>query len=134
MTSDPSPHPLRLLIVDDSAMMRVMIKRAVSLCDVPVGAIFEAGNGAEALTVLERESIDAVFTDINMPVMTGPELLREILQRGWTNLVRVIISTDGSAARRAEMHDLGVRLYVEKPFPPEVVRDVLTACVPGGSC
>jgi two-component system chemotaxis response regulator CheY len=120
-------RPLNILIVDDSAMMRMMIKRVTGLCGVPIGEIFEAGNGREAITVLETHKVDALFTDINMPVMTGTELLRAIEQDGrWRDLLRVIISTDGSAARRAEADELHVRLYVEKPFRPEVMRDVLS--------
>jgi len=119
-------RPLNVLIVDDSAMMRMMIKRVTGLCEVPIGRIFEAANGAEAITILEAEAIDALFTDINMPVMTGTELLRTISGNPrWRDLVRVIISTDGSEARRNEVKDLDVRLYVEKPFRPEVMRDVL---------
>ena len=54
-------------------------------------------------------------------------LLRTIERDGrWPTLLRVIISTDGSAARRAEADELHVRLYVEKPFRPEVMRDVLS--------
>lgn len=118
---------LNILIVDDSAMMRAMIKRVTALADVPVGQVHEAANGAEAIQVLETHDIQALFTDINMPVMTGTELLREIERRGqWPDLVRVIISTDGSAARREEVSDLHVRCYVEKPFRPEVMRDVLS--------
>jgi len=122
-----SGRPLNILIVDDSAMMRMMIKRVTGLCGVPIGEIFEAGNGREAITILESQRVDALFTDINMPVMTGTELLRTIEQDGrWPTLLRVIISTDGSAARRAEADELHVRLYVEKPFRPEVMRDVLS--------
>jgi two-component system chemotaxis response regulator CheY len=120
-------RPLNILIVDDSAMMRMMIKRVTGLCGVPIGEVFEAGNGREAIAVLESQKVDALFTDINMPVMTGTELLRAIEQDGrWPTLLRVIISTDGSAARRAEADELHVRLYVEKPFRPEVMRDVLS--------
>lgn len=117
---------LNILIVDDSAMMRAMIKRVAGLADIPIGTVYEAGNGQEAIEILESHQIDALFTDINMPVMTGTELLREIERRGaWKDLVRVIISTDGSAARREEVSELHVRCYVEKPFRPEVMRDVL---------
>jgi len=120
-------RPLNLLIVDDSAMMRAMIRRVVGLCGAPIGEIFEAGNGREAIAVLKGQTVDALFTDINMPVMTGTELLRAIEQDGrWPALLRVIISTDGSAARRAEADTLHVRLYIEKPFRPEVMRDVLS--------
>lgn len=125
-TSLEAGRSISILIVDDSAMMRTMIKRVVSMCDLPIGELFEAGNGAEALRVLETHPIQALFTDINMPVMSGTELLREIARRGsWDDMVRVIISTDASAARRAEVDDLGVRCYIEKPFSPEVMRDVL---------
>ena len=119
-------RPLNILIVDDSAMMRAMIKRVAGLADIPIATVYEAGNGQEAIEILESHPIDALFTDINMPVMSGTELLREIERRGeWKDLVRVIISTDGSAARREEVSELHVRCYVEKPFRPEVMRDVL---------
>ena len=118
--------PLNVLIVDDSATMRALLYRVVGLADLPIGAIYQAPNGAEALKVLENHSIQAVFTDVNMPVMNGMELLREMAARDeWKDILRVIISTDGSRLRREEARDLKVSLYVEKPFRPEVVRDVL---------
>ena len=118
--------PLNVLIVDDSATMRALLYRVVGLADLPIGAIYQAPNGAEALKVLETHSIQAVFTDVNMPVMNGMELLREMAARDeWRDILRVIISTDGSRLRREEARELKVSLYVEKPFRPEVVRDVL---------
>ena len=93
--------PFNILIVDDSAMMRMMIKRAVGLSGVAISEIHEAANGQDALAVLEAHPIAAVFTDLNMPVMNGTELLRQIAARScWNHIVRVIVSTDGSAARR----------------------------------
>lgn len=116
-----------ILIVDDSAMMRALLRRVATMCDVLVGEIFEASNGKEAIAILEKHDVHAVFTDINMPVMSGTELLREIERHEkWRSLTKVIISTDGSAARRHEAEQLNVRLYVEKPFRPEVMRDVLS--------
>lgn len=114
-----------ILIVDDSPMMRAMVKRVAALAEVPFGEIFEAGNGQEALDRLERSKVDVVFTDINMPVMNGVELLRAMSQRPeWTHLRRVVITTDGSDARREEVRDLSVSHYLQKPFQPEVMRDV----------
>jgi len=118
-------NELRILVVDDSRMMRAMIKRAIELSGVDV-ALQEAGNGRDALAVLERDPIDVVFTDINMPVMTGTELLREMASRDWGHIRRVVISTDGSDARRDEVRHLDVSLYINKPFAPEAVRDVLS--------
>ena len=130
----PMPHSLTVLIVDDSAMMRAMIKRVAHLTDIPIAQVLEAGNGVEALQQLEAHAVDVLFTDINMPLMTGPELLREVIKRQeWQHIVRVIVSTDGSAARREEMAGLRAHAYLEKPFRPEVMRDVLAQVVNSGS-
>jgi two-component system chemotaxis response regulator CheY len=112
--------------VDDSATMRALLHRVVGLADLPIGTIYQAPNGQEALKILETCSVQALFTDLNMPVMNGMELLREVAKRdSWKNILRIIISTDGSKLRREEARELNVDLYVEKPFRPEVVRDVL---------
>ena len=121
-----APHPLNILIVDDSTTMRMVIRRVVMLTEVPVGNVYEARNGREALKVLESNVVHAMFTDINMPVMNGEELLREVAKRAdWDDILRIVVSTDGSKLRREEARNLKVSLYVEKPFRPEVVRDVL---------
>jgi two-component system chemotaxis response regulator CheY len=119
-------RPLNILIVDDSATMRALLHRVVGLADLPIGMIYQAPNGLEALKILETYSVQAVFTDLNMPVMNGTQLLREMAKRdSWKHLLRIVISTDGSKLRREEARELNVNLYVEKPFRPEVVRDVL---------
>jgi len=118
---------MRILIVDDSAMMRAMIKRVIKLADVNVEDVLEASNGAEGLELLKQHDVQLLLTDINMPVMNGADMLREISLNPdrWRNLSRVIISTDGSTVRREEAEELDVRCYLEKPFSPEVLRDVL---------
>jgi two-component system chemotaxis response regulator CheY len=119
-------RPLNCLIVDDSSMMRRMVRRTMELADVPIGHVHEAGNGREALDLLAKNPVDVLFTDINMPVMTGPELLRELCRHPETVCAKVVISTDGSEARRAEVVGLEVDWYLEKPLRPEVMRDVLS--------
>jgi two-component system chemotaxis response regulator CheY len=128
-TGSATAPPIDVLLVDDSATMRALIKRAIGLSGVPIGRIYEAGDGRQALALLEAEHVDVLFTDINMPVMTGIELLQRIAGSDrWRELVRVVISTDGSDARRAEVERLHVRHYVNKPFRPELLRDVLSDC------
>jgi two-component system chemotaxis response regulator CheY len=125
-TAAPAARPFNILIVDDAATMRALIRRVVALTEVPVAKVLEAKNGREALKVLETETIHAVFTDINMPIMNGAALLREMAKRQeWNDILRIVVSTDGSKLRRDEARELHVALYVEKPFRPEVVRDVL---------
>lgn len=119
-------HAPNILIVDDSAMMRTLVRRVLDLTEVPIGTVYEAANGREAIKVLETCSVQAIFTDINMPVMSGSELLHEIARRdAWSGILRIVISTDGTKLRREEARELNVNLYIEKPFRPEVVRDVL---------
>jgi len=115
---------IQLLIVDDSAMMRAVLRRAVTAAD-PSIVIHEAANGLEAILTMEREHIDAVFTDINMPVMSGIDLLREMQTRAWHHIQSVVISTDGTEARHTEARDLNVRVYLTKPFSPDALQRVL---------
>jgi len=120
--------PLKILIVDDSATMRRMVRRVVELSEVEISDIYEAANGREALDVIDTTPVDAMFTDINMPVMGGIELLRQLSTRDASArpALRVVISTDGSDARRKEADGLDVARYLEKPLRPEVMRDVLS--------
>jgi len=112
---------IRTLIVDDSAIMRKLLRKALAGAGVDDGLILEAGNGAEALEVLKTKDVDLLFTDINMPVMNGIALLAELATfERWQNLTRVIISTDGSACR-----DSKVDAYLEKPFSPDAITAVL---------
>ena len=118
--------PLNCLIVDDSSVMRRMVRRTMELSEVPLGQVHEANNGREALDLLATTAVDVLFTDINMPVMNGPELLRALVKQPDAVRARVVISTDGSEARKAEVNGLNVDWYLEKPLRPEVMRDVLS--------
>ena len=60
-----------ILIVDDSKIIRSVIKKTLEISGVPVGDVFEASNGLEGLTVMREHWIDLVFADLNMPVMNG---------------------------------------------------------------
>ncbi len=118
--------PLNCLIVDDSSVMRRMVRRTMELSEVPLGQVHEANNGREALDLLATTSVDVLCTDINMPVMNGADLLRALVKQPDAVRARVVISTDGSEARRAEVLGLNVDWYLEKPLRPEVMRDVLS--------
>ena len=116
-----------LLIVDDCELMRLIVKRVIELSDMRVGTVHEAANGEAALSILTRHPIQVLFTDLNMPVMTGRELLQRLAgDERFKDLVRVVISTDGSTSRREELEKLGVTRYLDKPFSPEAIRALLT--------
>lgn len=117
---------LRILIVDDSATFRAIIRKGLGLAQLDVTAVFEAPNGKAALQVLRQEWVDLVFSDINMPEMGGDELLRQMSQDKVLGSIPVIVvSSDRSSARMDEVKALGARAYVTKPFRPEEFRAVV---------
>lgn len=117
---------LRILIVDDSPAMRSFIRRVVKLSGIDVADYFEAANGADALAQLATNSIDAVLTDINMPVMNGEELVRHMRTDGhFQSLPVVVISTDATSNRIQTMQSMGAVGYLQKPFGPEQLRNEL---------
>ena len=116
-----------VLIVDDSAIVRAVVRKALSLTGVSLGEILDASNGQEALEKLEKSWIDIVFADINMPVMNGIELVNKMVERDILKTSPVvIISTERSETRMAELRAKGVSAYLNKPFTPEHLRDVIT--------
>ena len=117
---------LRILIVDDSRIIRTMVKKTVSMSGLDVGETFEAGNGKEALDVLRDEWIDIVFCDLNMPEMTGDELVQEMAKDNiLVSVPVVIVSSERNQERIDELKKRGIRAYIKKPFRPEEFRDVV---------
>lgn len=117
---------LNILLVDDSETVRAVISKALNIAGLPIGQLYEAANGKEALELLKREWIDLVLADIHMPVMGGVELIERMCEDGLMNTIPVIvISTEGSKTRIEQLMSKGVRAYLRKPFSPETIRDVV---------
>ncbi|MFQ5474076.1 MAG: response regulator, partial [Dehalococcoidia bacterium] len=115
-----------ILIVDDSATIRAMVKRTVRMIGLDVGEIYEASNGIEALARLADHEVAVLLVDINMPTMNGIQLLTRMKQSDRLKDIPIVIaSTEGSEKRIEQLHELGVAGYVRKPFRPEQLRDVL---------
>jgi len=116
-----------VLIVDDSQTMRKVIRKTVMLSGFDIGECWEAGNGQEALEMVHTRWIDLILADLNMPVMNGLEMLRELRKDALNGHIPVVfITTEGSEQRLEEARALGIQGYVQKPFYPETIRDVLT--------
>lgn len=115
-----------ILVADDSETMRAVIKKTVTMSGVPVGEFHEAANGREALDVLEKNWIDVILSDINMPEMGGMELLKVVNEdEDLRRIPLIFITTEGSDARREEARRLGVAGYVKKPFQPQAIKAIL---------
>lgn len=115
-----------VLIVDDSAIVRAVVKKTLGMAGVDLGDVFEAGDGEQALQQMDDNWIDIVFADINMPVMTGIEMVHEMVERGTLPTTPVvIISTERSETRMQQLKAEGVSAYLNKPFTPECLTDVI---------
>ena len=117
---------LDVLIVDDSAAIRKILQRVLRQADIPIGNVFEAGDGKEALETLKTQTVGLILSDINMPNMDGIEFLRNLkASDSWKALPVVMVSTEGSQAKVLEAVGLGAAGYVRKPFTAEQIKEKL---------
>lgn len=124
---------LKVLIVDDSSVMRKIIERALRHAGLNLGEVLEASNGAEGLVAAGKGSLDMIFSDINMPVMDGLEFLKGLVGVEAAKGVPVImITTEGSEARVVEALTAGAKGYLRKPFTPEQVKERVLPLLGGG--
>ncbi len=115
-----------ILLVDDSVTVRSVISKALHLAGVDINLLYQAANGQEALEILEAEWIDIVLCDISMPIMDGETLVARMGENGMIKTIPVVIvSSAGSEPRIQRLRDMGVRDYIQKPFTPERIREVV---------
>jgi two-component system, chemotaxis family, chemotaxis protein CheY len=123
---------IRALIIDDSSVMRKIIERSLRQAGVELSAILEAGNGAEALSLLSKEKVDLILSDINMPVMDGLEFVRQVkAAKAAGDTPIVMITTEGSEANVMEALSLGAKGYIRKPFTPDQVKEHVVPLLEG---
>ena len=116
----------RILIVDDSPLLRKTARRAAMQAGAEPERIREAGNGREALAALAAEP-DIVLLDINMPVMDGFEFLEANSRAPSPCAAKIaLVTTEGNKERLARAEQLGVVDYLRKPFAPEELRALVT--------
>ncbi len=116
----------KILIVDDAAFMRMMIKD--NLKKAGYTEFVEAGDGEQAVLKYEEEKSGVVLLDITMPVMDGIQVLRTIKQLD-PNAKVIMCSAMGQEGMVVEAIKLGALDFIVKPFKPErlvqTVRNVL---------
>ena len=119
----------RVLIVDDSASMRAVIKKTLRAAGYTAKEYLEAANGLEALEILRKEKVEVVLSDLHMPEMNGLELLESLQRENLVPACFVLVTTEGRRDRLKAALGLGARGYVTKPFQPEGLRKILTLLV-----
>jgi two-component system chemotaxis response regulator CheY len=118
-----------ILSVDDSASIRQMVKLTLTGAGYNV---VQAGDGAEGLAKAREAAVDLVVTDLNMPVMNGLGLIRELRKLpAYKGVPILFLTTESDAAMKQEAKAAGATGWITKPFQQEqliaVVRKVLGA-------
>ena len=121
-----------VLIVDDSSVMRKIVERSLRLAGIEIDKVLEADSGAAALSVIQQNDPDMIFSDINMPTMDGIEFIRQLQGVESAKGVPVVmITTEGGQTRVMEALALGAQGYIRKPFTPEQVREQVVPLLEG---
>lgn len=116
---------MRILIVDDSRAMRMIVARTLRQAGFRDCVVEEAGDGAAALAQIQESAPDVVMCDWNMPVMTGIELLEEIQKAGLQTTFG-FLTTESSENMRERAATAGAKFFITKPFTVEVFQDALS--------
>ena len=116
-----------ILTVDDSASIRQAIKIALTSEGYNVT---EAVNGAEGLEKGAAGGYDLIVTDLNMPVMDGLAMIRELRKRpAGAGVPILFLTTESDAEIKAQAKEAGATGWLTKPFDPEqlvrIVKKVL---------
>ena len=118
--------PISILIVDDSATMRGFIKRTLQATQIPLGEIWEASNGKEGLEQMKLHWMDVVLADLNMPDMTGVEMIERMTRDPMlAALPVVVVSSEGDQAVLHSLAQKGVKEFIRKPFQARMLQEVI---------
>lgn len=113
---------MKILTVDDFSTMRRIIRNM--LRQLGYNNIFEAEDGVTALDLLQREKVDFVISDWNMPNMSGLELLKAIRSDDNLKTIPVLMVTAEALKENVvEAVKAGVNNYVVKPFTAETLKE-----------
>jgi two-component system, chemotaxis family, chemotaxis protein CheY len=98
--------------------------------EIPIGSVYEASDGVEALETLRRQSIGLVLSDINMPNMDGLEFLTKLrAEQVWHTVPVLMVSTEGTQAKVLEAVERGASGYVRKPFTADQIKEKLVGLI-----
>jgi two-component system, chemotaxis family, chemotaxis protein CheY len=118
--------PLDVLIVDDSAAIRKILRRVLGQAEIALGTVHEANDGREALALLDTARVALILSDINMPNMDGIEFLAAVkANEALKSVPFLMVTTEGSQEKVLQALQLGATGYVRKPFTPDQIKEKL---------
>jgi two-component system chemotaxis response regulator CheY len=116
---------MRVLVVDDFATMRKIIKNVLK--QINMDNVVEAENGKHALSILKSDNIEFIISDWIMPEMTGIEFLKACKEDDTIkNIPFVMVTAEAQKDSVLEAIKAGVDNYIVKPFTPEKLKEVIS--------
>ncbi len=124
---------MKVLVVDDSRIIRKILKNILSDRKIGPESVLEAQDGADALEILKSQKIDILFVDWNMPRVNGVELVKELRSmEGYTNTPIIMVTSEAARYNVIEAVKAGVSEYVVKPVSARTVLEKVDKYIKGG--
>ena len=115
---------MNILVVDDSSTMRMIVIKSLRQAGFETATVTEASGAKEALQKLAAGGVDLMLCDVNMPEITGIELVK-VVRAKMPKLPIVMVTTESSAEMKEKMTTAGANGIITKPFPPEELKKTL---------
>lgn len=115
---------MRIVVADDSAVMRKIVIRTLRQAGYGDALIAEASDGSELVDIAVNDQPDLCLSDWNMPVMNGIDALRQIRAQGCT-VTFGFVTSEGSDAMRQTATEAGAAFLIVKPFTAEAFQEAL---------
>ena len=114
----------KILIVDDSDILRLKLRTAL---EEAKHEVVEGASGADGIKIARADSgIELIITDLNMPDVDGLAMCQEIRKLpNYANVPIFMLTTEKSANLKAQGKEIGVMLWIVKPFTPERVTEAI---------
>lgn len=122
---------MKILIVDDSRVMRMLVRRTLRQANIGNHEYEEAENGEDAIQKLQSFPADLILSDWNMPSMDGPAMLAKLREMGNKTIKVGFVTSQSSAEARETLRLAGAAFLVTKPFTPEDIEAALLPIING---
>ena len=123
-------HLMTILVVDDSRLMRNIVKNHISELNIAKCTYIEAENGEDAFNLVQTNQIDLALIDWNMPKMSGIDLLKQIRNmEQYKKLPIIMVTANADRTSVLEALENGVTDYIIKPIDEKIFREKLTCYI-----
>jgi len=114
----------KVLVVDDNSLGRMLVSGVLAAAKMPGLEIMQARDGVEAAILIERTTIDLLFTDLHMNEVSGLQLIQRLRKAGHT-LPIVVVTMEETPELLKKVLDAGATMVISKRAPPSELQKAL---------